>query len=33
MTLMIDAKGKTFIKSGEYTSRAQLEADIDKYLG
>jgi cytochrome c biogenesis protein CcmG, thiol:disulfide interchange protein DsbE len=33
MTLMIDADGKTFIKSGEYTSRAQLEADIDKYLG
>jgi thiol-disulfide isomerase/thioredoxin len=33
MTLMIDANGKTFIKSGEYTSREQLEADIDKYLG
>jgi cytochrome c biogenesis protein CcmG/thiol:disulfide interchange protein DsbE len=33
MTLMIDAQGKTFIKSGEYTSRAQLEADIDRYLG
>jgi len=33
MTLMIDADGKTFIKSGEYTSPAQLEADIDKYLG
>ena len=33
MTLMIAADGKTFIKSGEYTSRAQLEADIDKYLG
>jgi cytochrome c biogenesis protein CcmG, thiol:disulfide interchange protein DsbE len=33
MTLMIAANGKTFIKSGEYTSRAQLEADIDKYLG
>jgi cytochrome c biogenesis protein CcmG/thiol:disulfide interchange protein DsbE len=33
MTLMIDARGKTFIKSGEYTSRAQLEADIDRYLG
>jgi cytochrome c biogenesis protein CcmG/thiol:disulfide interchange protein DsbE len=32
MTLMIDADGKTYIKSGEYTSRAQLEADIDKYL-
>ena len=33
MTLMIDADGKTFIKSGEYTSRQDLEADIDKYLG
>jgi cytochrome c biogenesis protein CcmG, thiol:disulfide interchange protein DsbE len=33
MTLMIDADGKTFIKSGEYTSTEQLEADIDKYLG
>src|SRR5919108_2373366 len=33
MTLMIAVNGKTFIKSGEYTSRAQLEADIDKYLG
>lgn len=33
MTLMIDAHGKTFIKSGEYTSIAQLEADIDRYLG
>jgi cytochrome c biogenesis protein CcmG, thiol:disulfide interchange protein DsbE len=33
MTLMIDANGKTFIKSGEYTSRQELEADIDKYLG
>jgi cytochrome c biogenesis protein CcmG, thiol:disulfide interchange protein DsbE len=33
MTLMIAADGKTFIKSGEYTSRADLEADIDKYLG
>ncbi|HET8756747.1 MAG TPA: TlpA disulfide reductase family protein [Solirubrobacteraceae bacterium] len=33
MTLMIDADGKTFIKSGEYTSTEQLQADIDKYLG
>ncbi len=33
MTLMIAADGKTFIKSGEYTSTEQLEADIDKYLG
>ena len=33
MTIFIDAKGKTaFIKAGEYTSRAELEADIDKYL-
>jgi cytochrome c biogenesis protein CcmG/thiol:disulfide interchange protein DsbE len=33
MTVMIAADGKTYIKSGEYTSRAQLEADIDRYLG
>jgi cytochrome c biogenesis protein CcmG/thiol:disulfide interchange protein DsbE len=34
MTIFIDERGKTaFIKSGEYTSRAELEADIDKYLG
>ncbi len=34
MTLFVDANGKTaFIKSGEYTSRADLEADIDRYLG
>lgn len=34
MTVFLDAKGNTaFIKSGEYTSRAELEADIDKYLG
>jgi cytochrome c biogenesis protein CcmG, thiol:disulfide interchange protein DsbE len=34
MTLFLDANGKTaFIKSGEYTSRAELEADIDRYLG
>jgi cytochrome c biogenesis protein CcmG/thiol:disulfide interchange protein DsbE len=34
MTLFIDARGKTaFIHSGEYTSTAQLEQDIDRYLG
>ena len=34
MTVFLDKRGKTaFIKSGEYTSRAELEADIDKYLG
>jgi len=34
MTLFLDARGKTaFIKSGEYTSAAQLEADIERYLG
>ena len=34
MTVFLDAKGHTaFIKSGAYTSRAELEADIDKYLG
>lgn len=34
MTVFLDAKGNTaFIKSGEYTSSAELEADIDKYLG
>ncbi len=34
MTVFLDAKGRTaFIKSGEYTSRSELEADIDKYLG
>ena len=33
MTIFIDAKGDTaFVKAGEYTSRAELEADIDKYL-
>jgi cytochrome c biogenesis protein CcmG, thiol:disulfide interchange protein DsbE len=32
MTLMINAQGKTFTKSGEYTSAADLEADIDRYL-
>jgi cytochrome c biogenesis protein CcmG, thiol:disulfide interchange protein DsbE len=34
MTVFLDSRGKTaFIKAGEYTSRAQLEADIDRYLG
>jgi cytochrome c biogenesis protein CcmG, thiol:disulfide interchange protein DsbE len=34
MTVFLDKRGRTaFIKSGEYTSRAELEADIDKYLG
>jgi cytochrome c biogenesis protein CcmG/thiol:disulfide interchange protein DsbE len=34
MTIFVDATGKTaFIKAGEYTSRAELEADIDRYLG
>ena len=34
MTVFVDAQGKTaFIKAGEYTSRAELEADIDRYLG
>jgi cytochrome c biogenesis protein CcmG/thiol:disulfide interchange protein DsbE len=33
MTIFVDAKGETaFIKAGEYTSQAELEADIDKYL-
>jgi cytochrome c biogenesis protein CcmG/thiol:disulfide interchange protein DsbE len=32
MTIFRDAKGETFVKAGEYTSRAELEADIDKYL-
>jgi cytochrome c biogenesis protein CcmG, thiol:disulfide interchange protein DsbE len=34
MTIFVDAAGETaFIKAGEYTSRAELEADIDRYLG
>jgi cytochrome c biogenesis protein CcmG, thiol:disulfide interchange protein DsbE len=33
MTIFVDEKGETaFVKAGEYTSRAELEADIDKYL-
>ena len=34
MTIFVDAKGDTaFVKAGEYTSTAELEADIDRYLG
>jgi cytochrome c biogenesis protein CcmG, thiol:disulfide interchange protein DsbE len=34
MTVFVGANGKrAFIKAGEYTSRAELEADIDRYLG
>ena len=34
MTIFVDEKGDTaFVKAGEYTSAAELEADIDKYLG
>jgi cytochrome c biogenesis protein CcmG, thiol:disulfide interchange protein DsbE len=33
MTIFIDDRGETeFVKAGEYTSAAELEADIDKYL-
>jgi cytochrome c biogenesis protein CcmG, thiol:disulfide interchange protein DsbE len=33
MTIFVDAEGDTaFVKAGEYTSSAELEADIDKYL-
>jgi thiol-disulfide isomerase/thioredoxin len=33
MTVFVDSSGKTaFVKAGEYTSTAELEADIDKYL-
>jgi len=34
MTLFIDERGQTaFIHTGEYTTTAQLNADIDRYLG
>jgi cytochrome c biogenesis protein CcmG, thiol:disulfide interchange protein DsbE len=34
MTMFVDRRGKTeFVKAGEYTSAAELEADIDRYLG
>lgn len=33
MTVFVDDRGRTaFIKAGEYTTRAELEADIDRYL-
>jgi cytochrome c biogenesis protein CcmG, thiol:disulfide interchange protein DsbE len=33
VTIFVDAKGDVaFVKAGEYTSRGELEADIDKYL-
>lgn len=33
MTIFIDRRGEIeFVKAGEYTSTAELEADIDKYL-
>jgi cytochrome c biogenesis protein CcmG/thiol:disulfide interchange protein DsbE len=32
-TVFIDARGRDFVHFGEYTSRAELEADIDRYLG
>jgi cytochrome c biogenesis protein CcmG, thiol:disulfide interchange protein DsbE len=33
MTIFVDANGDVeFVKAGEYTSRAELEADIDEYL-
>jgi thiol-disulfide isomerase/thioredoxin len=32
-TIFVDARGRTsFVKAGEYTTRAELEADIDRYL-
>ena len=33
VTIFRDANGGKFIKAGEYSSRAELEADIDRYLG
>lgn len=33
MTVFVAPDGERFTKAGEYTSRAELEADIDKYLG
>lgn len=34
MTVFVDRDGKTaYIKAGEYRSAAELEADIDRYLG
>ncbi len=33
MTIFIDARGKRFTKAGEYTTRDELERDIEQYLG
>ena len=33
MTIFIDARGKRFTKAGEYTTREELERDIEQYLG
>lgn len=34
MTVFVDRRGDVeFVKAGEYTSAAELEADIDRYLG
>jgi cytochrome c biogenesis protein CcmG, thiol:disulfide interchange protein DsbE len=32
MTVFVDPRGKTFTHTGEYHSRAELEADLDRYL-
>ena len=33
MTIFVDARGRiAFTKAGEYTTRGELEADIDRYL-
>ena len=32
MTVFVDPRGRTYIHTGEYRSRADLEADIDRYL-
>ncbi|MGZ8648649.1 MAG: TlpA family protein disulfide reductase [Solirubrobacteraceae bacterium] len=33
MTIFLDTRGRTaFVKAGEYATRAELEADIDRYL-
>jgi cytochrome c biogenesis protein CcmG, thiol:disulfide interchange protein DsbE len=34
MTVFVDRRGEiAFVKAGEYTTEAELEADIDRYLG
>jgi cytochrome c biogenesis protein CcmG, thiol:disulfide interchange protein DsbE len=34
MTVFVDRRGEiAFVKAGEYTSEAELEADIDRHLG